>query len=262
MDHHGTTALITGASSGLGEQFAADLAARGADLVLVARRADRLEALAARLRAAHGVRVVPLAADLARADATAGLVAALAERGLAVTTLVNCAGFGSTAPFLEASPGSATDQVALNVTTLVALTRALLPGMVASGRGALVNVASLAGHQPAPGMAVYGATKAFVLSFTEALAVELRGTGVRVLCLSPGSTRTEFYAVSGTSDEGARFQTPEQVVATALRALDRRRTPASVVSGHANRLLAATSRVLPRRLVLDLAARSVHQTTT
>lgn len=259
MDHRGTTALITGASSGLGEQFATDLAARGADLVLVARRGDRLEALAARLRAAHGTRVLPLATDLARPDAVPELVAALTEHRAAVTTLVNCAGFGLTAPFLRASRGTSADQVALNVTTVVELTRSLLPGLVASGRGALVNVASLAGHQPAPGMAVYGATKAFVLSFTEALAVELRSTGVRVLCLSPGSTRTEFYTVSGTSDRGARFQSPEQVVATALRALDRRRTPASVVSGRANRVLAATSRVLPRRLVLTLAAGSVHQ---
>lgn len=259
MDHRGTTALITGASSGLGEQFAADLAARGADLVLVARRADRLEALAERLRAAHGVEAVPLAVDLARPGAAADLVAGLAEREIAVTTLVNCAGFAVTAPFTETTPRAAADQVAVNVASLVDLTHALLPALTASGRGALVNVASLVGHQPAPGMAVYGATKAFVLSFTEALAVELRGSGVRVLCLSPGSTSTEFYAVSGTSTDGARFQTPEEVVATALHALDRRRTPASVVSGRGNRLVAATSRVLPRRVVLSLAAGSVRR---
>ena len=146
----------------------------------------------------------------------------------------------------------------MNVSALVDITHALLPDLVASGRGALVDVASLSGYQPAPNMAVYGATKAFVLSFTEALSVELGPAGVRVLCLSPGPTRTEFYAVSGTSESGARFQSAAQVVATALRALDRGRTPASVVSGRANRLVAGLSRVLPRRVVLTLSTRAVQ----
>lgn len=258
MDHRGTTALITGASSGLGERFAVDLAARGADLVLVARRADRLEALAARLRTEHPVQVTPLSIDLAAGGAGAALRAALDERAISVTTLVHCAGLGATGPFAQASADAVTDQIAVNVSALVDVTHTLLPDLVASGRGALVNVASLSGYQPAPNMAVYGATKAFVLSFTEALSVELATTGVRVLCLSPGPTRTEFYTVSGTSESGTRFQSPEQVVATALDALDREHTPASVVSGRANQLMAGVSRVLPRRVVLALSARAVQ----
>ena len=258
MDHRGTTALITGASSGLGERFATDLAARGADVVLVARRADRLEGLAERLRQSHRVEVTALAADISRPGAGEGLRSRLSEHGTTVTTLVNCAGLGVTAPFAEQSREDVDGQIAVDVAALTDLTRTFLPDLVASGRGALVNVASLSGHQPAPGMAVYGAAKAYVLSFTEALAAELGDTGVRVLCLSPGPTRTEFYAASGTSEAGARFQTPEQVVTTALRALDRPRTPASVVSGGANRLTAAVSRLLPRRLVLSLAAGAVR----
>lgn len=234
MDHRGTTALITGASSGLGERFAVDLAARGADLILVARRADRLEALAARLRTEHSVQMTPLSVDLA------------------------AGGAGATGSFAQASAETVAGQIAVNVSALVDVTHTLLPDLVASGRGALVNVASLSGYQPAPNMAVYGATKAFVLSFTEALSAEMATTGVRVLCLSPGPTRTEFYAVSGTSESATRFQSAEQVVATALDALDREHTPASVVSGRANQLVAAASRVLPRRVVLALSARAVQ----
>lgn len=258
MDHRGTTALITGASSGLGARFAGDLAARGADLLLVARRADRLDDLATRLRADHSVRVTPLTIDLAQSGAGATLAAALDERGITVDSLINCAGVGATGAFAKASADAVADQIAVNVRALVDVTHTLLPDLIASGRGGLVNVASLSGYQPAPNMAVYGATKAFVLSFTEALSVELATTGVRVLCLSPGPTRTEFYAVSGTSESGARFQTTEQVVATALNALDRRHTPPSVVAGRANQLIASASRVLPRRVVLALSARAVQ----
>lgn len=258
MNYRETTVVITGASSGLGEQFAVELAKRGADLVLVARRVDRLEASAARLHAEHGVRVTPLSVDLAHGGAAVAIRAALDERHIAVTTLINCAGVGATGSFVRAGAVSVADQIAVNVSALVEITHALLPDIVAAGRGAVINVASLSGYQPAPNMAVYGATKAFVLSFTEALSVEMAATDVRILCLSPGPTRTEFYAVSGTSESGTRFQTPEQVVATALRALDRQRTPASVVSGRTNRLIAGASHLLPRRLVLALSARAVQ----
>ena len=258
MRYRGTTALITGASSGLGEQFAADLAARGADLVLVERRADRLEALAQRLRAEHGTAVLPLAADLAAAGAAAALRSALAEHGTTVSTLVNCAGVAATGAFASSDEAVVPSQVAVDVAALVEVTHALLPDLLARGDGALVNVASMTAFAPVPGMAVYAASKAFVLSFTEALAVELRASAVTVLALSPGPVRTEFYAVSGTSESGARFETPAQVVATALAALDARRTPRSVISGRHNRIAHALGRLLPRGVLIDVMGRSVR----
>ena len=259
MRYQGTTALVTGASSGLGEQFAIDLARRGTDLVLVARRLDRLEALAQRLRDDHGVSVVPLSMDLTQPGAAAAVRQALDERGTTISTLINNAGFGATGSFAEATGKSIGDLLAVNVTALAELTHTFLPDLVARGDGALVNLASVAAYQPIPNMSLYAASKAFVLSFTEALAHELRDSGVRVLALSPGSTRTEFYATSNTSERGARFETPPQVVATALRALDARRTPPSVISGRYNRAVVRAGRLpMPRRLALDLAARTVH----
>mgnify|MGYP006201900301 CR=1 FL=1 len=144
------------------------------------------------------------------------------------------------------------------MTALTEVTREFLPQVLATGQGAIVNIASLTGHQPTPRMAVYAATKAYVLSFTDALAYELRHAPVRVLALSPGPTRTEFYATSRTSEKGARFQTPDQVVATGLRALDASRTPVRIVSGARNRLNLAVLRRLPRRTALRIMANATQ----
>ncbi|MCS5729058.1 SDR family oxidoreductase [Herbiconiux moechotypicola] len=260
MTYRGTRALITGASSGLGAEFARRLAGRGADLVLVARRADRLEALAAELKTAHGVTVTVLPADLTAPDAAESLHGRLAERGIAVQTLVNNAGFGVHGPVLEAEPGALAAEIQLNIGALVALSRAFLPELVSAARGgastALVNVASTAAYQPTPMMAVYGASKAFVLSFTEALAWETRESRLKVLALSPGATRTEFFDVVGTEAAAVgSYQTSEQVVETALRALDRRRTPASVISGRANAVTAGFAGVMPRSATLAVSGR-------
>ncbi|ANJ26046.1 SDR family NAD(P)-dependent oxidoreductase [Agromyces aureus] len=253
-DYRGQTVLITGASSGLGAEFASSFAARGADLVLVARREARLIDLATSIEAEHGVRVTTLAQDLATADAPTVLRAALDERGIAVHSLVNNAGFGMKGAFVEADPARIAEMVSLNVASLVGLTREFLPDLVADGRGVLVNIASTAAYQPCPGMAVYGATKAFVLSFTEALAYETRDSGVRVLAVSPGATRTEFFDVVGTADAAVgRFQTPTQVVELAHRELDRRVTPPSVVSGRGNALNSTLVRLLPRRAALAIS---------
>ena len=250
------TALVTGASSGIGRQFALDLAARGCDLVLVARRADRLDALATAIRHDHGVTVTTIPLDLAQPAPGRTLRAALDQQGITVTLLINNAGFGATGPFLDSEPAVAQEMITVNAAALTDITRELLPGILAAGHGAVVNVASFVGYQPGPGMAVYAATKAYVLNFTEALAHELRGRPVRVLALSPASTRTEFYTVSGTSEEKARFETPPQVVATALRALDATRAPARVVSGRTNRLALALLHRLPRRAMLSIMATS------
>ncbi|MGK9149297.1 SDR family oxidoreductase [Plantibacter flavus] len=255
LDLRGGTALITGASSGLGVEFARRFAGRGSNLVLVARRADRLEALASELRASHGVDVAVIPADLGVAGAAAALHEEVERRGLRITSLVNNAGFGSHGAFDAADPDRMTGEIQLNVGTLVELSRAFMPQLLA-GEGALVTVASTAAYQPTPGMAVYGATKAFVLSFTEALWAEARGTGLRVLAVSPGPTTTEFFDVVGTEEASVgRKQTSAQVIDTAFRALDRADGGPSVVSGRANHLTALGTRLLSRRAVATTSAR-------
>lgn len=256
VDYRRGVALITGASSGLGEEFARRLAARGADLALVARRADRLDALAGRLRAEHGIAVTTIPLDLAAAGAAATLREETDRLGLDVHTLVNNAGFATHGRFEVADPDRIRSEIALNVATLVALSRAYIPDLVRHGDGALVNIASTAAYQPVPSMAVYSATKAFVLSFTEALWHETRGSGLRVLALSPGATRTEFFDVVGSENARVgRMQTAQQVVDLALTTLDRRNAPPSVISGTGNRVSAALSRLLSRRLLVNTTGR-------
>ena len=252
----GTTALVTGASSGIGEEFARRLGARGTDLVLVARRVDRLDKLAATLRSLHGISVTVLPVDLSTPEATGHIIAKLAHLGIRPSTLVNSAAFGSHGRFDALDPGRIDREVQVNVATVVSLTRALLPGLIAEGTGALVNLASTAAFQPIPRMAVYAASKAFVLSFTEALAWETRATGLRVLALNPGPTDTEFSAIADSSE--ATFgpkQSAAQVVDTAFRALDRSRTPASVISGTQNFLQTLGLRIAPRGVVLQVVGR-------
>lgn len=255
VDYHASTALVTGASSGLGAEFARQLAARGADVVLVARRTDRLDELAAELRSTHHVQATVIAADLAKPGAGAALAAEVEARGLAVQTLINNAGFATRNRFENEDPNRIADEVALNVAALVDLSRAFYPQLLAAGRGALVNVASTGAYQPVPLMAVYGATKAFVLSFTEALWFEARGTGLKVLALSPGATRTEFFDVAGEESRVGMLQTAQQVVAVALATLDRSDPPPSVISGRANRLTALSARLLSRRAAATLTGR-------
>ncbi len=256
LDFSGTTVLITGASSGIGAAFADALAARGADVVLVARREERLNDIAAELTERHGITATVIAMDLARDDAAGRLSDELDRRRIRIDSLVNNAGFGMRGDFVDADPERVTAMIQLNVMTLVALTRALLPRLIESGRGALINIASVVAYQPTPHMAAYGASKAFVLSFTEAIAYETRATGLRVLALSPGATATEFFDIADARDVlRGSVQTPAEVVATALRALDRRRTPPSVVSGGTNRVAATLAGVLPRGVVLDTSGR-------
>lgn len=191
-----SSALVTGASAGIGEEIARNLASRGVGrLVLVARRADRLEALAAELRSRHGSDVEILAADLAQPASRAIVEARLAEDGdRAIDLLVNNAGFGTAGDLVGLPIDEEERQIDVNVTALVRLTRAALPGMVGRGVGAVMNISSMATYQPSPGMATYGGTKAFVTMFSESLYEELRGTGVTVTAVLPGFTRTEFQS--------------------------------------------------------------------
>jgi short-subunit dehydrogenase len=246
-------ALITGASAGIGVEFARQLAPLGYDLVLVARRRDRLDALAAELTATHadlGVRV--MAHDLALPDAASAIAAELAGEGVAVELLVNNAGHGLIGTLVKQPADNAASQIAVNVGALVALTRAFLPGMVRRRSGGVINVASTASFQAVPNMAVYGATKAFVLSFSEAVHEEVRHTGVKVVALCPGATATEFFTVAGEGIMQGQMRTSAQVVRTALRALDR--NDAIAIDGPLNRVLSATVGFIPRGFSRRVAA--------
>ncbi|WP_280399045.1 SDR family NAD(P)-dependent oxidoreductase [Nocardia carnea] len=251
------TVLITGASSGIGQEFARALAARGAAVVLVARRRDRLDELAGELRSAHGVRAEVIAYDLASPTAGLDLRAAVAERKMRVTSLINNAGFGTFGSFRDEDAGRLAQEIAVDVSAPVQLTSAFLPDLIAAGNGFLINVASMAAYAPTPRMAVYGASKAFVLNFTEALWSELRDSGVTVFALSPGATDTEFNAVVGTEDAtaGARMRSAAEVVATALAHLGRRSPGPSVIDGRTNRLAAVAMRLVSRRAAVVLMDR-------
>jgi uncharacterized protein len=256
MNYNGQRALVTGASSGIGAVFARELASRGSDLVLVARSRDKLTALADELSASYGVAADAVVADLAKPSAANDLAAELRNRSPKIDILVNNAGFGLHALLHQADAARLTDMVQVNVAALVDLTRLFLPGMMARDRGAVINVASTAAFQPVPYMAVYGATKAFVLSFTEALWAETQRTGVRVTALCPGSTETEFFAVAGENAQVGRIMAPERVVHAALRALDRRAS--TVVTGAGNRLLINAPRLGPRQFVARMAERTMR----
>lgn len=257
IDYRAHTILITGASAGLGTEFARQLAARGANVVLVARRLDRLDALADELTAAHGIRATAVALDLSAEGAAGTLVSELDSRGLAVTGLINNAGFGYDGAFHTQDPARVHAMIALNIVTLVDLTRALLPRL-REAKGILINIASVAAYQPLAELAAYSASKSFVLNFTEALWYESRGSGLCVLALSPGETSTEFFDTLGDGTAGSRrgLQTPDQPVTTALRALDRRTPPPSIVSGGKNRTLAIAAGAFPRRVALLVGGRT------
>ncbi len=254
------TSLVTGASSGIGAAIARELASRGHGVTLVARRRDRLEALAEELSGRHGVRVEVLVCDVADADQRAGLVPELAQRGLAADVLVNDAGLTTFGPVHAADPAAEVVMVRTNVEAVVDLCTRVVAGMVVRRRGAVVNVASTAAFQPLPGQAGYAATKAFVLSYTEALRAEVHEHGVTVTALCPGPVATEFAEAAGWSDaevEGtlprALWVTPEAVARAAVDGLAADR--AVVVPGVANRVLAGAARLAPHALLLPQLAR-------
>lgn len=248
------TALITGASSGIGEAFAREFARQGKHLILVARSQAKLETLAEELRRAHQINVTVLTVDLSVERAAQEVSRQTKERGLTVEILVNNAGFGSAGELAGNDKEQEHRQVMTNVTTVVDLIHEFLPEMVAKKRGTILNVASQAAFQPVPYMAVYGATKAFVLSLSEALWEENRKHGVKVLGLCPGATRTNFFEAASSKPVGM-IRTSEQVVQTAMRALKKNRS--YVIDGRANALLAGVIRFLPRKLVAKVAGQSV-----
>jgi short-subunit dehydrogenase len=249
-------ALVTGASSGIGLALARELAARGHDLVLVARTQSRLETLAAELQARHGVACTPLAFDLAQRDAADRLADELARRGIAIDVLVNNAGFGLFGRHAETDLADEQQMIDVNITTLTRLTKRLLPGMLARRRGRILNVASTAAFQPGPYMAVYYATKAYVLSYSEALAEELADAGVSVTALCPGPTASGFQdraaMQSSALVKGKRLPTADDVAAYGVQALMAGRRVA--IHGFMNRLLVQSLRTMPRRLITRVVA--------
>jgi len=256
------TALVTGASSGIGEQIALQLGARGINLVLSARSEDKLQSLAGRLRAENpGIGVEVLPADLAEPGGAKDLADRLAAAGTPVDVLVNNAGFGSHNRLIDEDPDNLAHEIQLNCSSLVTLTARLLPAMVERGRGGVLNVASTAGFQPIPTMAVYAATKAFVVSFTEALWAETRATGVRVVALCPGPTETGFFDATGKDFMTGGRQTAEEVAAVGVKAFFDGRGP-TVVSGTLNRVMASSSRLAPRAVVARIAELRVRPSRT
>jgi len=242
-------ALVTGASAGLGAEFARQLSRRGQRLVLAARRTERLDALAAELDNARSV-----TADLARPGAAAALIADIEQAGERVELLVNNAGFGLHGRIAGLDPARQREMIDLNCGTLLDLCRAVLPAMIERGSGAILNVASTAAFQPGPGMAVYFATKAFVLSLTEALHEEMKLHGIRVTALCPGPTKTEFSEVAGFAGNGGfdcLSMDAQTVVRAGLRGLERNK--AVVIPGALNKTVAFSTRLAPRALARRIA---------
>jgi short-subunit dehydrogenase len=252
-------AIVTGASSGLGVDFARELAKDGYELVLVARSTAALETVAQELRTAHGTVAHVVSLDLAKPGAGAALAAAVADLGLEPEVLINNAGFGDNNAFATADAAFLSEMTQLNVVTLTDLTRALVPGMLARGKGRIMLLGSTASFQPGPYMAVYCATKAYVLSFGEALAYELRGTGVTVTTVCPGVTKTGFQRTAGVEAGSpilrGGMMTSQEVAHQGYKAL-KAGLPV-IVTGLPNRIMTFAGRYLPHALSLPLAGKTL-----
>ena len=250
----GKWALITGASAGIGLALARQLAASGAHLILTARRKDRLDELAARLHAEHGVSVEVCVADLGQPAAPGSIFAFTQGKGIAVEILINNAGFGAYGPFEEVPVRRQLEMVQVNISAVVELTHLYLPAMLGRRRGYILILGSTAAFQAVPFIATYAATKSFDLFFAEALAEEVRGRGVHVTALCPGATSTEFQQVAAQPDYAFRSpESPESVAKVGLDALAKGKPV--VISGTRNFVMQQSQRLAPRRLVTSMAAR-------
>jgi uncharacterized protein len=256
-DYRGRTALVTGASSGIGLALADGFARRGADVVIAALPDEKLAAAAAWLRRRHPAEVYEIAVDLAAEDGPDLLAARVAELGLTVDILVNNAGFGQHGYYHELDEKLNHREVMLLCAAVERMTRLFLPGMLDRDRGTLINLSSVQAFQAVPHMAVYGAAKAFVLSFTTALWAEYHSSNVQILALCPAQTDTDFFEGLGYQvATGGRLRTPDEVVATAFRGLDRGAPYA--IDGLKYRLTANATRFLPRGMVARITQRVLH----
>lgn len=243
-------ALITGASSGIGAEFARQLAARGMHLILTARRESLLTALAEELHRDHGTKTEIIAADLLAPDGPAELMAEVERRGRTVELLVNNAGFGHVAPIEKTDREQVLRMLRLNIEALTDLCYRVLPGMLGRGHGGIINVASVAAFQPIAYMGAYAASKAYVLHFSESLWAEAREKGVTVTALCPGTTKTDFFDVAGAPEflRKRSFEEVKPVVKNALKALEKKRQ--YIVSGWKNYILSLLVRLAARRTVV------------
>lgn len=252
------TTLITGASSGIGAAFARKLAALGRNVLLVARSEEKLITICNELGRMSGIRAQYIALDLTEPDAPARLFEETQKRGLEIDMLINNAGFGSMGPFAKLDGDRELEMIQLNICALVDLTHRFLGPMRERKQGTIINVGSTAGFQPVPFMGTYAATKAFVLSFSEALSEENRPYGVHVMALCPGVTETNFFEAARMERPPMRAtESPEEVVETALRGLKRKKS--SIISGWINKLMILAIRFTPRALVLRVAGKVLRE---
>jgi short-subunit dehydrogenase len=254
MDFKGKTAVVTGASSGIGLGYAHELAARGANLVLVARNQKQLERIAADIKAVNDVRIDVIALDLSKPTSGQELLDNLKKLKLSTDVLINNAGFGTNQRVAKEDRAKIQQEIMLNVVTLVDLTAAVLPEMLTKDFGVIVNIGSTASFQPVPGLAVYAATKAFVRSFTEALWGEVQGTNVRVLAVNPGATSTEFFKVAGANPAGKLAPVSDVVDAT-FKALDSVNSSPSIIVGAQNKIMTQMTRFAPTKAVIKIAGK-------
>ncbi|UCG52427.1 MAG: SDR family oxidoreductase [Candidatus Latescibacterota bacterium] len=254
------TALVTGASGGIGYELARLIAADGHDLVLVSRNETRLKEVAGELEEAFRVRTALLPKDLAVPDSPEQILAELEKASIEIDVLVNNAGFGTSGPFSQSPLSEQLEMIQLNVTSLVHLTGLLLPRMIERSRGKVVNVSSVAAFQPGPFMAVYYATKSFVLSFSEAIASELEGTGVTVTAVCPGPTVTDFQNRAGTADTNLfrNHMTMDAPAVARIAYEGVKKNKPVVITGAKNKFLAFGNRLVPRSLVVKIA-RSLNE---
>jgi uncharacterized protein len=256
--YKGSTALITGASGGLGEAFAEQLAERGSHLVLVGRSKDKLQALARRLERQYNIKTTVLTADLASSAEVDQLISTLKTKRIDVDLLINNAGFGVFERFLETPLKRQMEQIDVNVRAVVSLTHALTPAMIARNKGGVINLSSSAGFQPLAGANIYAASKSFVLLFSEALAQELVATGVRVLAVCPGPVATGFFADKKPDLKRNEMDNPKAIVEEVLRAFDRGKRV--LVPGKLSvRMKALTPRLFPRALVAQFGESVVRK---
>ncbi|MGY3743404.1 SDR family NAD(P)-dependent oxidoreductase [Leuconostoc inhae] len=255
INYKGKVALVTGASSGIGEAFAKNLASKGSSVVLVARSKDKLEALATNLTNTYGVSTYVIATDLSKPNAAKEIAEHVNKLGLEINILVNNAGFGTHGRFEEVPMDRYREMINLNITSLVDMTAQFLPQMQKQKDGIIVNLASFLAFYPFPYMGAYSATKAFVLSFSEALWAENRHLGIRVLALCPGATKTGFFDVSGGRSDvpGGVNGSPQAVAKTAFRGLEKNRS--YIVDGVGNYWIANASRFVTRKLMAIISER-------
>lgn len=254
-----TTALVTGASSGIGETFARELAKKGHDLVLVARSLDKLERLANELSATYQIQTEVIDRDLTEASAGQKVFDAVKAKGIIVDLLINNAGFGDYGAFGDRPLDKQIAMVQLNIAAVVELTGLFLPPMQQRQNGAIVNVSSIAGFQPVPYMSVYAASKAFVLNFSEALWAENKNKGVNILVSCPGPTESEFYKRADFPDDATGLNSTtmasaEKVVAETLQALEKKQSTV-VAGGFANQIIANLPRIVPRDLLVSMVGK-------